>query len=271
VWDLCTPGFFSETVSRYCTLTPAAVSALAHQAQAAGLGVQLRPLIRVGPPSGWSNPHLSWEGHINPPNQRTWFASLLHAQKPYLKILRSIPDSEFILGTELNHLARSPVWPSYIRQARAACDCRVSVAAFHENFSQGIIPPVANPGLDWYPPFSLAASAPQRAVTRAWEVSLAPFPRFLLARMSLDEVSIRATAGAYHNPPNWALGGAPAPQVQARYFTAACRTAEHFHMRAVWFYEIPLNDDPANPDPFPAFFVHNAGAQAIHDCAGGDR
>jgi hypothetical protein len=38
-------------------------------------------------------------------------------------------------------------------------------------------------------------------------------------------------------------------------------------MRGVYFYNIPLNDDPAHPFTFPAYFVGNAGSTAIQGCA----
>ena len=63
-------------------------------------------------------------------------------------------------------------------------------------------------------------------------------------------------------------GGPADPEVQARYFTAACQAASYYHMTAIYFYEIPLADNPSNPSKFPAFFVGNVGASAIRACAG---
>ena len=42
---------------------------------------------------------------------------------------------------------------------------------------------------------------------------------------------------------------------------------KHFHMKGIYFYEIPLNDDPAHPFSFPAYFINNAGSAAIRGCA----
>ena len=257
----------SDTVSRDCTLTPTAVRTLATQAVRDGLGVQLRPIIRVGPRSGWNDPAVSWEGSIRPANQRAWFASLLAAERPYLEILRSIPGSEFVAGTELDGVASSPQWKSFIRQAQTICGCQVSVSAFDHQYARGIVPPVPNPGVDWYPHLSLRATAPQSTVTAAWKSSLARIPQPLLERTSLDEEGIRGTAGAYRHPEKWGTGGPVDPQVQARYFTAACQAASYYHMTAIYFYEIPLADNPSNPSKFPAFFVGNVGASAIRACA----
>jgi 4-amino-4-deoxy-L-arabinose transferase-like glycosyltransferase len=268
IWDLCTPTFHASKI-RPCTLTPAAVAILAGQAHAHGLQVQLRPLIRVGPPAGWNNPDRSWEGHIRPADPRAWFTSLERAERPYLRILATIPGAQFVIGTELTKIVNSPRWQPFIRQAQALCGCQVSIAVQDHQYKWGVVPPVPNPGVDWYPHMTLPATATQAAVTRTWEASLAAIPPHRLARTYLDEESIRGTAGAYHHPEQWGVGGPPAPQVQARYFTAACQTANHYHMRGLYFYMIPLNDDPASPDPFPAYFIGNQGAKAISDCARG--
>jgi 4-amino-4-deoxy-L-arabinose transferase-like glycosyltransferase len=267
VWDLCTPTFNSDTVSRHCTLTPAAVALLARQARMHGLQVQLRPLLRVGPPSGWNHPDQSWEGHIRPADDRVWFASLLRTERPYLQILRTIPGSQFVVGTELAGVAHSSLWGSFVHQAHLTCGCQVSIAAWGKQYTQQNLVPGASPGTTWYPHLNLPANASQVQVTRAWEASLAHLPPSLLEQTSLDEESIRATAGAYRIPEKWSRNGSPAPWVQARYFTAACQAAVHYHMRALYFYMIPLNDNPASPDPFPAYFVGNQGTSAISNCA----
>ncbi len=63
------------------------------------------------------------------------------------------------------------------------------------------------------------------------------------------------------------MNGPPDPTVQARWFTGACQTVKHFHMKGIYFYEIPFNDDPAHPLSFPAYFINNAGSAAIRGCA----
>jgi hypothetical protein len=37
-------------------------------------------------------------------------------------------------------------------------------------------------------------------------------------------------------------------------------------MAGIYFYDIPLNDNPAHPISFAAFFVGNAGSKAIASC-----
>ena len=162
-------------MSRDCTLTPAAVRTLATQAVRDGLGVQLRPIIRVGPRSGWNDPGVSWEGSIRPANQRAWFASLLAAERPYLEILRSIPGSEFVAGTELDGVASSPQWTSFIRQAQAICGCQVEqLPRSTTRYARGIVPPVPNPGVDWYPHLEPSRYCPAVNCDRRVEIESGP-------------------------------------------------------------------------------------------------
>lgn len=268
VWDFCDPSFTSNIVSR-CqqTLSSRAVRAIISEARQKGMTVQLRPIVRVGPPANWGNPHLSWEGFIRPEDPRAWFRSLLRTETPYLKLLRSYRGSRFVVGTEPFYTASSPYWSWLIAKAHRICHCSTSVASHIARYRVGVIPSRKAPGVDWYAHLHIPDSATQTTVTAALEQSMHMVPRRVLARTSLDEEGIRATARAYQHPEAWNIGGRNDPQVQARYFTAICQTAKHFRMRAVYFYEIPLNDDLGHPFSFPAYFVRNQGSKAIQGCA----
>ena len=268
LWDICTPTKRSDQVRRCAeSLTPTNVSILVHEATADHLSVQLRPIVRIGPPSGWNNPKLSWEGHIEPAKQAKWFASLWKAELPYLRIVRGVRGAQFVVGTELYGLAKSPYWQSFLNRAHDECGCQVNVASQDTDYTEGIVPSYQNQGVDWYAALRIPSNAPQADVTTGFEQSLAAMPESLLLRTSIDEESIRGTAGAYRHPSEWQINGRSNPAVQARYFTAVCQTVVHYHMSGVWFYNIPLNDDPADPENFPAYFVDNSGSKAIAGCA----
>jgi 4-amino-4-deoxy-L-arabinose transferase-like glycosyltransferase len=268
LWDLCSPGRRSEQVARCAeSLTPGNVAILIHEARADHLAVQLRPIIRIGPPAGWINSSLSWEGYLNPPNQKEFFANLLKAELPYLRLVRGVPHAQFVVATEPFEIAASPYWRTLLVRAHAVCKCQVNVASQFQEYSGGTVPSYPNQGVDWYPALKLPVAASQAGVTAAVESSLDFIPQSMLMRTAMDEESIRATAGAYAHPSYWGIGGNPDPQVQARFFTAMCQTVVHYHMPGVWFFDIPLNDDPANPFTFPAYFVGNSGSKAIASCA----
>jgi hypothetical protein len=276
MWDFCSPGFGSnvvhdcatDTKTSTGTMTPRDIAGLANIAKAYGLKIQMRPIIRVGPPSGWNNPKRSWQGHIQPPNQKKWFENLLAAELPYLKIAKKDHVKQFVLTTELAGVQLSRSWPWFLSKAHADCGCQVSYAAQMTQYLQQSrrLPPTMALGADLYPSLNLPAGASQSRVTAGWESFLSTVSESRLDRTSLDEISIRATVGAYRHPADWNAGGKSAPWVQARYFTGACHTAAKYHLQALFFYFVPLNDDPAAPFPFPAYFVNNAGTSAIRGC-----
>lgn len=268
IWDFCDPSFTSNRVGK-CqrSLSSPAVRAVAEEARQEGMTVQLRPLVRVGPPANWGDPHLSWEGFIQPSNQAKWFRNLLRTETPYLKILRSFPGSQFVVGTEPFYNAASPYWRWLLDKAHEVCHCSAIVASQTARYRVGVIPSRKRAGVDWYPHLRISSKSSQARVTAAFEASMRMVPRRLLARTSLDEEGIRGTSGAYRHPEKWSINGPSDPEVQARYFTAACQTVEHYHMRGIYFYVMPFNDNPAHPSTFPAFFVKNAGSEAIQGCA----
>ena len=268
IWVLCDPSFTSDIVGK-CqrTLSSPAVKAIAEEAHQDGLAVQLRPLIRVGPPADWGNPHFSWEGFIDPANQLAWFRSLLAAETPYLKVLRGIPGSQFVVSTEPWDIANSPHWLWLLGKAHGICQCATSIASQTARYRVGVLPSRNAPGVDWYPHLNIPANASQQTVTDGWEASMNMVPQWVRARTTLDEEGIRGTVGAYQHPEEWNINGPNDPQVQARWFTAVCQSVVSFHMRGVYFYNIPLNDNPAHPFNFPAYFVGNAGSTAIQGCA----
>jgi hypothetical protein len=276
MWDLCSPRMKSDTVTS-CksdattgtgSMSAADIELLAKIAKRDGMQVAMRPIIRVGPPAVWDNPVKSWEGHIRPANEANWFASLLKAELPYLKVAKAVHAEQFVVGSELAGLGYSVAWTWFLDRAHAACGCQVSYSAQDTEYLENSpnLPPIKALGTDLYPTLSISASASQAKVTATWEESMASVAKSRLDRTSLDEVSIRGTVGAYRHPATWNDNGKSDPRVQVRYFTAACATAAHYHMRALFFYFVPLNDDPADPISFPAYFVKNAGSKAIAGC-----
>ena len=172
-----------------------------------------------------------------------------------------------MVGSEPWSIASSPYWRWLVHKAHLVCRCATTVASHTARYRVGIVPSRKRAGVDWYAHLLIPANSSQARVTAAFEASLKMVPRKLLAHTSLDEEGIRATAGAYQHPEKWDINGPSDPEVQARYFTAACRTVLHYHMRGLYFYQLPLNDNPAHSFTFPAYFVKNAGAKAIQGCA----
>jgi hypothetical protein len=274
IWDLCSPGKRSNVVAACkpdrgtASMSPTDISDLAEMARKDGLQVQMRPIIRVGPTKNWDSPPLSWEGHLVPTSDEKFFKNLLKAEQPYLSVARSVGVTQFVVATELYSLPYSKWWPWFLTRAASDCHCSISYAAQYTQYFDNSknLPHVYQLGTDAYPALNLPSNASQASVTKGWEKSLAKVPESKRERTSLDETSIRATEGAYKDPSSWDIAGKADPTVQVRYFTAACETAKHYNMHAIYFYFIPLNDDPAHPVNYPAYFVGNAGSKAIAGC-----
>lgn len=271
VWNLNSPSDSSDTVRALAkqTLSPASVAELTHLAESAGMTVQYRPIIRVGPVADWNDSAKSWEGYIYPKNQKAWFGSLYKAQLPYLKIAQERHIRQFVVGTELHALTTSKWWPWFLKKVSAVYHGIVTYSANWSLFYPGqSLPPVHVMGVDAYPVLNVSNSASQEKVTKAWEANFSQrhLPLALLHRTSMDEISIPAVKGAYQDPANWNASGASDPQIQVRYFRAACATAAHYHMLGLYFFELPLTPDPATPMSFPAFFAGKPGGQAIASC-----
>ena len=195
VWVFCDPSFTSDIVGKCQRTCSPAVKAIAEDARHQGMTVELRPLIRVGPPANWGNPHFSWEGFIDPANQSAWFHSLLSAETPYLKFLRGIPGSQFVVTTEPFDIANSQHWLWLLGKAHGICNCATSIASQTARYRVGVLPSRNAPGVDWYPHFDVPDNASQQTVTAAWEESMHMVPPWLLARTTLDEEVSAAPPG----------------------------------------------------------------------------
>jgi hypothetical protein len=263
VWNLYSPGLNSDRVeqSPKISLSPAAVAELTKAAEADGLTVQYRPLVRVGP-------RQLWEGRIRPVDQAAWFASLYHAEVPYLEDAQQLHVAQVVAGTELYGLNTSPSWPAFLAMTARVYTGPVTVAEYQTSYLHGRLVPVDGViGVDPYPDLPLANDASQGRVTAAWEGWFAPVPASTRERTDLDEVGFNSIYGGYQAPSRWQLRGTVDWVMQARWFTAACRTVAHYRMAGIWFYEINLAVDPDRANSFTGFFAHRPGAAAIRACA----
>lgn len=266
VWDYYSPSRRTNVVkaTKAGTLTAADVITLTKIAKRLGLQVEYRPLIFI--PSQRVNP---WEGLLNPPNQAKFFANYFSVLWPYIKAAQKLHINEFVTQTEMHLLNGSRLWKSFFRRVGKTYHGVVSYAAFMRDYFalKGHLLPVRLYGMDMYRALKLKVSATQAQVTKAWEAQFTNIPAAVLMRTALDEEGIAARAGAYRLPPNLGAPGRLNQLVQARWFTAACKTVAHYHMRAVYFFKVNLADNPAEPSKALSVFEGRKGAVAISACA----
>jgi hypothetical protein len=261
VWNLDSPAPRSDIVGAgKNTASPAVIATLTREAQAAGMTVQYRPLLRIGPSAAWG-------GRARPADSAAWFTSLLAAEKPYLEDAARLRVGQFVAGTELHGVNASPVWPSFLARVSAIYPGTVTVAEHQSNYFRQHLVPVDTIGVDPYPNLGLPDTATQAQVTAAWEGLFSGIKAAVRHRTELDEVGFIAEDGAYDAPQKWARRAAVNWAMQTRWFTAACRTVHHYGMTGIWFYELNLLVSPDRVNPFPGFFAQRAGARAIRACA----
>jgi hypothetical protein len=244
-WDLSVAHDTSDVVRARAPVTPsiADIRALTRIARAHHLQVEYRVVLRIAGQDGVSE-------HLRPAHQGLWFASLLSAERPFLKLAARENVGEFIVGTELATLEGSKQWQGFFAKASGFYHGQLSYASWGGNFfsSRRALPPVAEYGVTAYPDIRLPDSATVAQLTAAWTSFLDRAPASVLARTAIDEIGIPAEAGAYERP--WAWNNQHGPQddqVQARWFEAACAAAVAAHVRAIYFWNVNLIDDPYHP------------------------
>jgi len=266
VWNFFAPSYASTQVKwTSSTLTPQNVAILTQIAKQDHLLVEYRPMMFV------LNVVNNWEGMISPSNDAAWFAAYYHANIPYLRLAEKYHVNEFVAGTEMDGVSRSPLWNSFLIKSAKLYKGVFSYADHqylyfpHKRFQ---IPPVGLVGLDDYEPLNLPSTATQAQVTAAYEQYFSTVPAALLRRTALDETGIQARAGAYQEPSFMYIPGTLDTEVQVNWYTAACMAMKRFHLRAVFFWKVDLADYPlTHPASSLSTFEGKPGAQAIGRCA----
>lgn len=262
VWAMFSPSDHSNVItSSSDTLTVQNVGILTQIARQKHLLVEYRPLIFV--PSAKN----TWEGLIRPRDPAKWFDSYYQALLPYVKAAQRYHVPEFVTATETHYLNNSPLWPSFFRRVSKVYKGVVSYSTWDKDYIHGKLQPLKYMGMDMYHYLHLPASATAAQVTAAWENYLGTMPTSVLRATAIDETGIEARARAYAHPEDLGRPGQLNEQVQANWFTAACESVRHFHMRAVFFWKIDLADNVYHPTEALSVFEGRKGAQAISNCA----
>jgi hypothetical protein len=264
VWNFFAPSYASnQVVWTPSTLTVANVAILTKIAQQDHLLVEYRPMMFV------LNVVNNWEGKITPSNDTQWFDAYYHAMIPYLHMAERYHVNEYVTGTEMDGVSQSPLWNSFLIKCAEIYQGVLSYADHQYRYfpPRTQLPPVGLVGLDDYEPLNLPATATLAQVTAAYEHYFTTVPASLLRRTALDETGIQARAGAYQEPSFMYIPGTLDPEVQANWYTAACRAVKRFRLRAVFIWKVDLADNPAHPASSLSTFEGRVGAQAIGGCA----
>lgn len=265
VWNFFAPSYHANSVKVTSqTLSPANVSILTKIGEQDHLLVEYRPMMFV---LGVVN---NWEGMISPSNRARWFSSYYSQNLPYLRLAQKYFVSEYVAGTEMDGVSRSPLWKTFLARSAKIYHGQLSYADHQYLYfpPRTQFPPTSLLGLDDYEAVNLPASASLKRVVAAYEHFFITVRPALLRRTAIDETGIQARAGAYREPSFLFLPGTLDPAVQVNWFTAACMAVKRFRMRAVFFWKVDLADNPiAHPANSLSTFEGRPGAVAISRCA----
>lgn len=266
----------SAVTSGPATPTANFLAAEVDLAHAAGLQVELRPLIN----EDFLHSIGSWRGAIAPSDPAAWFASYASFLRPYLIMSRAHQVESFVIGAELNTMApHNRYWAPLVNTAKQLSGARI---VYEANWNSGTTLPKTDFGIDFYQPLSgiplIGASTPPDLTsmfTTKMESNLksgiyaAPTGT---SHLVLGEVSVSAVDGGWTAP--WSDMYNPAKNsiirsVQANWFTAACNAVKDLGLGGLdyWTLILNVNFDPASSDATSStHWQGTESADAIRAC-----
>jgi hypothetical protein len=273
-WDYNVPSDGADVVETSPTRTPtiADLRELTKIAKSYGLRVEYRALFAIDNSD-------TRDRSIVPRHLGDWLDSLLSTETPALELAQDEHVSEFVVGTEMASVDdQSALWGDFFKKAAKIYKGTLSYASWggrSDENSGGFFDdhrvdlPITDLGASAYPPIDLLRDASVAELTKAWKKFLTRYtPESVLRRTAIDEIGIPALGGAYFDTWQWDnLKGKADPTVQARWFEAACDAVTAEHMRGIYFWSEPLNDNPAKPfDSLVGFLGRPESLDAIKAC-----
>jgi len=243
------------------TPTTSQLDELIVAAERAGLAVTLRPLLDE---DSIGESRVRWE----PGDLNAWFAQYRSLLLPYAMLAQQDHVAVFVVGVEFKQFGDARQWTSLDAAIRAVYHGKLAYSnnwITHEHSMPGNGGHGVTEMTDAYPPIHLPDTAALTDLAAAWASWAHPLPTGTV----LSEVGIGSRSGAYARP---YLSGptstALVPQVQANWFTAACRAVVTEHLGGIYFWSLDFGQDLASPATMstPNSFVNMAGQSAIADC-----
>jgi hypothetical protein len=244
----------ATVTTRSSTPTPHMVEVFARIAEAHGLYVAFRPLLDEA-----SIDH-GFRGNLQLSHPAEWFASYRRFLLSYAKVAQRAKVQEFVVGTELSTLYKSPRWYPLDAAMRRVYD---GTLAFDSNWYgvsslQGAGGKGLAEGVDAYP-------AIPTHISEGWKLYDHRLPRGTVEM----EVGIAAVRGASAAPFKHSWPGKPIDgKVQAEWFSAACHAAAEAHLGGIYFWSIGLGPTFAGPTAANSlnWGGGSPGSKAIADC-----
>jgi len=238
------------------TPAPSQLTTLIVAAERADLAVILRPLLNEAS-LGTSRP--GWE----PTSLANWFTAYRQFLLPYARLAQADDVTMFVIGAEFSRFNQAPQWAAL---AAAVSQVYHGTVGYSNNWdtARNRAPDVEQL-LDAYQPIQLPTTASLPALEDAWSA----WTRRLPTGLVLSEVGVDPQPGAFTRP--WRRGqpGQPIiPDIQVKWFTAACHSVAVEHLGGVYFWPLYFGQSLTTPlgTKDPTAFAGTAGATAIAQC-----
>jgi hypothetical protein len=248
------------------TPDPATLAIVIGEAQTRGLRVMVRPVLDE---ANIADSRGDWRGTIQPPSAASWFASYRAFLLPYLQLAQQKQVAYFVVGTELESLAKQKTpWAALDTAAAKIYTGELDYSQNWDNWGNGVSSTQAsNIGVDAYPVLHQGDSASISQLTTAWEHWLRNRSTTVLKQTVVQEVGIPAVSGAYSAPARWSKAGDTIDvPIQAKWFTAACQSARTLGLRGIYFWNVDSNADPANAVSASSDAFIGRGDSSIRAC-----
>jgi hypothetical protein len=254
------------------TPSPARLGLVLDEANKRGLRTAVRPMLNERNLTD-DDPNM-WRGSIRPASRTKWFASYRDMLVTYAKVAEAKKAATFVVGTELSSLETTTSgWRTVATGLKPVYTGELEYSANHDRLRDDGPAPGITLSVDAYPPIKVSDTAPVSKLVAGWNDWLddnrdsGPQTDLVLA-----EVAIGARSGAYKEPWNPASKGSIKPEIQERWFDAACQVMRDRDLAGVYFWMINLDADPkAKPSSkSPMDFLGRPGERNIAKCFAGD-
>ncbi|MGO9912358.1 MAG: glycoside hydrolase family 113 [Acidimicrobiales bacterium] len=241
-------------------------------ARAAGLRIQLRPLINVGIGS------YSWRGRLKPTDLKAFFTSYYEVLKPYLELAQREKMGSFVYASEFWSLsvrrADAPAWAHLVSLMRLVYHGHLEYDSSGVPYlDKQVIVPGYDHVMDAYFSVPLGAKATVAQLYKGWVSRFDELPASVVAHSVIEELGFIARSDGYEHPSRVDSGPTDSKYLymQDRWFTMACEIVHHFHIRGVYFWNLDFNTDPLTTAGTakslgPTVWADRAGATAIARC-----
>ncbi|ROT31775.1 hypothetical protein EF879_15450 [Micromonospora sp. HM5-17] len=251
------------------TPPPARLEIVLDEANRRGLRTTVRPMLNERNLTR-DDPDM-WRGSIRPRNRTTWFASYRDFLVEYAKVAEATGVATFVVGTELNSLENSTTgWRTVATGVRAVYQGEIGYSANHDRLRKTGPAPGITLSVDAYPSLTVGDGASVSRLVAGWNEWLddnrgeGRIPDLVLA-----EVAIGARSGAYREPWSPHPKGSIKPEIQQRWFDAACRVMRERDLAGIYFWMINLDADPKTAKPSrtsPMDFLGRPSERTIARC-----